>query len=194
MIDFIKGKIIELNPAYTVIENNGIGYLANISLNTYSELNGKEDVLVYIFESIREDAIQLYGFTSKHERDIFLMLISVSGVGANTARMIFSSLSPSELENIISSGNSSALKTVKGIGSKTADRIIVDLRDKIKIKGNEIPVTKTNPAEEKIHEAVSALTMLGFNQIASQKTVRKIATKDPEMSVEEIIKSSLKSL
>lgn len=194
MINFIKGKIVELNPTYVVVETGGIGFLINISLNTYSQLNGKEEATVYIYESIREDAYQLYGFTTKQEKDLFLLLISVSGVGAGTARMVFSSLSPSDIENIIASGNSTALKAVKGIGGKTAERIIIDLKDKVKIKEGFSQGKVLSNNEEIISEAVSALTMLGFNQMASNRTVRRIASKNPELSVEEIIKSALKSL
>jgi len=133
MLDYVKGEIVELTPASVVVETGGLGYIANISLNTYSVLSGLKSCKLYIYESIREDAYQLFGFMEKRERDLFLHLISVSGVGANTARMALSSIAVFELEGIIASGNVNALKAVKGIGNKTAERIIIDLKDKIKV-------------------------------------------------------------
>lgn len=196
MLDYIKGEIAELNPASVVVEVGGLGYSAHISLNTYSSLNGLKDCKLYIYESIREDAHQLFGFIDKRERELFLLLISVSGIGANTARMILSSMGTSELEGVISSGNSTLLKTVKGIGSKTAERIIIDLKDKV--KSGEDPahisssVSPTNTAVTK--EAIAALTMLGFNLPASQKTVHKLVKDNPGFTVEQIIKNALKML
>ena len=195
MLDFIKGEIIELNPASVVIEVGGLGYIANISLNTYSALAEKKTTKLFVYEAIREDAHLLFGFIEKRERELFLLLISVSGVGANTARMILSSLSVSELESVISSGNSNTLKCVKGIGSKTAERIIIDLKDKIKLSGDAIAGEKTTtPANESAKEAISALMMLGFNQMASQKVVAKIVKEKPSTTVEEMIKMALKML
>ena len=193
MLDFIKGEIVELNPASVVIETGGLGYAAHISLNTYSALQGKKDTKIFIYESIREDAHILFGFIDKRERSLFLHLITVSGVGANTARMMLSSLSCAELEAIISSGNANALKAVKGIGTKTAERIIIDLKDKIKMTGGP-NVSTENISDKAGDEAVSALMMLGFNQAASQKVVNKILHNLPQSTVEEIIKSALKML
>jgi len=195
MLDYIKGEIIELTPASVVIETGGLGYITHISLNTYSALNGLKSCKLYVYESIREDAHQLFGFMEKRERELFLHLISVSGVGANTARMVLSSIATYELEGIIASGNSTALKTVKGIGSKTAERIILDLKDKIKISGNTgSPLVQQGASGEAAKEAVAALTMLGFNLLASQKVVSKIEKDNPAHTVEEIIKHALKML
>jgi len=195
MLDYIKGEIVELTPASVVIETGGLGYIANISLNTYSALNGLKSCKLYIYESIREDAYQLFGFMEKHERDLFLHLISVSGIGANTARMVLSSIAAYELEAIIASGNANALKTVKGIGNKTAERIILDLKDKIKISGSPTSSRiSSGISGEAAKEAVSALTMLGFNLLASQKVVAKIEKESPAFTVEEIIKHALKML
>lgn len=192
MINYIKGEVTELTPASVTIENNGIGYLLHISLNTYSALDGKKNALIYVHEAIREDAFQLFGFTDKLERELFLQLISVSGIGASTARMILSAMTPSELGNVISSGNTDILKTVKGIGLKTAQRIIVDLKDKIKI----IPGQDSDSAfnTESASEAIAALVMLGFAQTPSQKVVAKILKDKPDSTIEQIIKLALKLL
>ena len=195
MLDYIKGEIVELTPASVIIEAGGLGYIAHISLNTYSALNGLKETKLYVYEAIREDAHQLFGFIDKKERELFLLLISVSGVGANTARMVLSSLAVYELEGIISSGNASALKTVKGIGSKTAERIIIDLKDKVKVSEGAITqTTPSAPVSETATEAIAALTMLGFNQIASQKVVNKIVKENPGLVVEQIIKNALKMI
>lgn len=193
MIDYIKGEIVELTPTTVTIDINGIGYLINISLNTYTALSGKEEAKIYIYEIIREDAHLLFGFAAKQERELFIQLISVSGIGANTARMILSSMTPSELVNVIASGNSDILKMVKGIGLKTAQRVIVDLKDKIKIEGID-PKTILLPNSQSSEEAVAALVMLGFSQQPSQKAVMKILKENPAASVETIIKAALKML
>ena len=198
MIEYIKGELTEITPAMAVIECNGLGYCINVSLNTYSAIQGKKEVKLYIYESIREDAYILYGFATKQERELFLLLISVSGIGGNTARMILSALTPSELCNVISSGNDKLLKTVKGIGLKTAQRIIVDLKDKISTTDigtstTSAPISIT--ANNEIHEeAIAALTMLGFAQAPSQKVVAAILKEEPEAAVEKVIKLALKRL
>ena len=183
MIEYLKGELAELTPAMAVIDCHGVGYAANISLNTYSAIQGKESCKLYIYESIREDAYVLYGFADQQERELFLLLISVSGIGGNTARMILSALTPNELISVISSENANLLKTVKGIGLKTAQRIIVDLKDKIKT--DTLVVTD---------EAVAALTMLGFAQGPSQKAVLAILKEEPTAPVEKVIKLALKRL
>lgn len=198
MIEYIKGELTEITPAMAVIECNGLGYGINVSLNTYSAIQGKKEVKLYIYESIREDAYILYGFATKQERELFLLLISVSGIGGNTARMILSALTPSELCNVISSGNDKLLKTVKGIGLKTAQRIIVDLKDKISTTdigtsttSAPISITANNEIYE---ETIAALTMLGFAQAPSQKVVAAILKEEPEAAVEKVIKLALKRL
>ncbi|MDR1610795.1 MAG: Holliday junction branch migration protein RuvA [Candidatus Symbiothrix sp.] len=191
MLDYIKGEIAELTPASVVIETGGVGYLAHISLNTYSALGNLKTCKLFVYEAIREDAHQLFGFMEKRERELFLLLISVSGVGANTARMVLSSIAVYELEGIIASGNANALKAVKGVGIKTAERIILDLKGKVKISGTTSPDAVSG---EVAREAVSALVMLGFNQLASQKAVGKIYADKPSSTVEEIIKLALKML
>jgi len=195
MLDYIKGDIVELNPASVVIETGGLGYVASISLNTYSAMTGLKSCKLYVYESIREDAHQLFGFMEKRERELFLHLISVSGIGANTARMVLSSIATYELEGIIASGNADALKAVKGIGNKTAERIIIDLKDKIKVSVNSMNMpSQPGASSEAAKEAVAALTMLGFNLPASQKVVAKIEKDHPAFTVEEIIKNALKML
>lgn len=193
MIDYIKGEIAELTPTAAIIETNGIGYYINISLNTYSYLSGQKNTKLYIYEAIREDAHVLFGFLEKRERELFLLLISVSGIGANTARMILSSMNTSELTSVIASGNADMLKTVKGIGLKTAQRVIVDLKDKIKLEeGEKVELFNENNASSE--EAIAALVMLGFPQQASLKVVNKIVKDKPGSTVEEIIKIALKLL
>jgi len=196
MIDYIKGEITELTPAYVVLEASGIGYFINITLPTFSFLGEQTTAKLYIFESIREDAHVLYGFRYQSERQLFLLLISVSGIGANTARMIMSSYSAQEIQEMIASGNVSALNAIKGIGTKTAQRIIVDLKDKI-VKGSggsDMPNLVTNKNTEQKEEAVSALIMLGFAAAASQKTVERILIEQPTLKVEQLIKLALKMM
>ncbi len=196
MIEYIKGNIAEITPATVVVDCNGVGYGLNISLNTYSAIQNQSQTKLYIYEAIREDAYVLYGFSTKQERELFLLLISVPGIGGNTARMILSALSPSELCGVISSGNDKLLKTVKGIGLKTAQRIIVDLKDKIQTVGMENSGNEMFPlSHSEVHdEAVTALTMLGFAQVPSQKVVSILLKEDPNASVEKVIKLALKRL
>ena len=198
MIEYLKGEIAELTPATAVIDCNGVGYAASISLNTYSAIQGKKTCKLYIYEAIREDAYTLFGFADRQERELFLLLISVSGIGGNTARMILSALSPGELINVISNENANLLKSVKGIGLKTAQRIIVDLKDKIKtgaVAAANIGGTATLPANNEVmDEAVAALTMLGFAQGPSQKVVIGILKEEPSAPVEQVIKLALKRL
>ncbi|WP_270438797.1 Holliday junction branch migration protein RuvA [Bacteroides bouchesdurhonensis] len=201
MIEYLRGEIAELSPATAVIDCNGVGYMANISLNTYSAIQGKKNCKLYIYEAIREDAYVLYGFAEKQERELFLLLISVSGIGGNTARMILSALSPAELVNVISTENANLLKTVKGIGLKTAQRVIVDLKDKIKTMGTitasggaSVGMLSSPANVEVQEEAVAALTMLGFATAPSQKAVFAILQEEPDAPVEKVIKLALKRL
>lgn len=194
MYDYIKGNVAELTPTYVVLDNHGVGYMINISLNSFNALQHQEDVAkVYVYEAIREDAHLLYGFTERRERELFLLLISVSGVGANTARMILSSLTPSDLEQTIASENVGILKSVKGIGAKTAERIIVDLKDKIKLS-NDTLLDKSQVTSEVFDEAMSALVMLGFTKQMSQKALKKLFTAEPTITVEQAIKKALKMM
>ncbi|MDY3858225.1 MAG: Holliday junction branch migration protein RuvA [Muribaculaceae bacterium] len=194
MIEYITGPIAELNPAYTVIDNHGIGYRLNISLVTFDKLQGvKTDVKLYVHEIIREDTHDLFGFFTTGERELFELMMSVSGVGANSARLILSSIPPGELENVIASGNERRLKSVKGIGAKTAQRIIVDLRDKIKCTDATL-LTQSAAQSEAYEEALSALVMLGFPKPATQKVVTKLFKEDPSLNVESAIKKALTML
>lgn len=194
MIEYIKGTVTELTPASAVIETaGGVGYFLNISLGTFSALKQGEQAQLYVYEAIREDAYVLYGFNERREREIFQLLISVSGVGPNTARMILSSLSPNEIEQVVATENISVLKAVKGIGAKTAQRIIVDLKDKIKPATSTL-VNSMPRVSEIYEEAVAALSMLGFPPQASQKVVQKLLQNTPGIQVEEVIKQALKLL
>ena len=198
MIEYLKGTLADLTPALAVIECHGVGYGVNISLNTFSAIQGKQEVKLWITESIREDAYQLWGFSTRTERELFLLLTSVSGIGAGTSRVILSSMTVPELSAVISEGNDKMLKTVKGIGPKAAQRIIVDLRDKIGSLGIEAasPTAPASPVvnKEVMDEAVAALTMLGFSPAPAHKAVQKILTDEPEAPVERVIKLALKIL
>ena len=196
MIDYLHGEIAELTPASVTIDCNGVGYLANITLQTYTSLNNKKTAKIYIYESVRQDAFVLFGFLDKHEREVFLHLISVSGVGPSTARVMLSSLSSKEVEAAIVAEDVNILKSVKGIGTKTAQRIIVDLKDKIKFTDTDgaIPTKGSLAIPLLGKEAVSALVMLGFAQSNSQKVVEKVIKDNPSSTVEAIIKEALKRL
>lgn len=199
MIDYIKGTLEELQPAQAIVEAAGIGYDLNISLTTFSDIQGHKEVKLYIYEQIREDAWTLYGFSTRAERELFLLLISVSGVGAGTARMMLSSMTPRELASTIAREDASMLKTIKGIGLRTAQRIVVELKDKLKeyqlgqSAANDDLQGMQNVGET-AEEAVTALTMLGFSAPASRKTVRAIVQKQPNLTVEQLIKESLKEM
>lgn len=202
MIEYIRGGLEELTPALAVIEAAGVGYALNISLNTYTALQGQRDAKLFVHESLvaggRDDSYTLYGFATKQERALYRMLITVSGVGANTARMILSSVSPKELCNVIANGDERILKGVKGIGQRTAQRIIVDLKDKIVASGiaDELHAGGTISAavvDSGVRdEAVSALTMLGFSPAPSAKVVQSILTEQPDLPVEQVVKQALK--
>ena len=193
MITQIKGKLVEKNPTFAVVDCNGVGYLLHISLNTYAALPADENVLLYSYLAIREDAHTLYGFINKTEREVFKLLISVSGVGASTARTMLSSMTSEEIQQAIASENVKLIQSVKGIGAKTAQRVILDLKDKVlKIHDiDEVSYVSGNTSKE---ESLSALETLGFNRKAAQKVVEKILVTDPSLTVERVIKEALKKL
>jgi len=208
MIEYVKGELTELTPALAVVEAGGVGYGLNISLNTFSAIQGKQQVKLYVHEALvaggRDDSFTLYGFASRQERELYRQLITVSGVGANTARMILSSIAPQELCNVIATGNERMLKSVKGIGLRTAQRIIVDLKDKIEAplfapqggNGADSPVA-VGPATASrvVHdEAIGALTMLGFAPAPSAKVVSAILHEQPDLPVEQVVKMALKQI
>lgn len=200
MLDYVNGKIDDLTPATAVIDCGGIGFMLNISLGTFTAIQGKGEARLYVYESIREDAWTLYGFASKVERSLFLMLTSVSGVGGGTARMVLSSFSVAEVADIITEGNDRLLATVKGLGKKTAQKIILELRDKVQALGIEPKTTRGDSAADvaynkEVHdEAVEALKMLGFPPAPTSKVVKAILGEEPEAKVERVIKMALKRL
>ncbi len=199
MIDYIKGELTEVSPASATVEAGGVGYALNISLTTYSGIQGKKDVKLYVYEAIREDAHVLYGFAGKKEREMFELLITVSGVGANTARMVLSSMSVAELCAAISTGDERLIKSIKGIGLKTAQRIIVDLKDKIMALGIADELPAGGPVAASVDtavrdEAVAALTMLGFSPAPTQKVVVQILKEQPDAPVEQVVKMALKQI
>ncbi|MFW6290030.1 MAG: Holliday junction branch migration protein RuvA [Mariniphaga sp.] len=193
MYEFIRGRISGLNPASVVIDARDIGFFVNISLNTYSKLNGQEQARLLIHQIVREDAHLLYGFAEKEERDLFRHLISVNGVGAGTAIMMLSSLTPDEVTGAIAAGNIDLLKAVKGIGVKTAQRIVIELKDKLgKIaENNQFLISSDNTLQ---NEALSALVMLGFAKKDAEKVVAQIIRDNPDATVERVIKTALKRL
>ena len=199
MIEYIKGELTDLTPAMATVEAAGVGYGLNISLNTFSAIQGNKEVKLYVYEAIREDAYVLFGFVNKKEREMFELLITVNGVGANTARMMLSGMSVAELCNAISTGNARLIQSIKGIGKMTAQRIIVDLRDKIVALGiaEEIPAggQMQAPVNNQVKdEAVSALTMLGFSPAPTQKVVLQILQQQPDLPVEQVVKLALKQI
>ena len=193
MITHLKGKLAEKNPTHVVIDCNGIGYFVNISLHTYSKLSDNETIKLYTHLQVKEDAHTLYGFSSLAEREIFRLLISVSGIGTNTARTMLSSLSPKQVREGIATEDVALIQSIKGIGLKTAQRVIIDLKDKIlKIYDiDEVSVKESNTNKE---EALYALEVLGFNKKQAEKTLDKIFAAQPESSVEQLIKLALKNL
>jgi len=193
MFEYIKGAVASLKPSHIILEANSVGYFVNISLHTFTELHGKEQIKLYIHQVIREDAHVLYGFASESERELFRMLISVNGIGSNTAIMMFSSLSPDEVRNAILNEDVNLLKSIKGIGIKTAQRVIIDLKDKVgkSPASEQIMVSTDNTLR---NEALSALIMLGFAKKPAEKELDKILANNPKQSVESVIKQALKSL
>ena len=194
MYEYIQGSVAELAPAYAVIDAGGVGYFLNISLQTYSEIENAASAKLYVHHIVREDAHLLYGFASKRERELFRLLISVSGVGGNTARMILSTYSTSELQNIIATGNAVLLKNVKGLGLKTAQKIIVELNGKM-LDLSDIESSAVAQNDSAVYdEALAALVMLGFAKAASEKTLRQILKESPTITVEDAVRDALKRL
>ena len=193
MITQIRGKLVEKNPTYAVVDCNGVGYLLHISLNTYGALPADENVLLYSYLAIREDAHTLYGFINKVEREVFKLLISVSGVGASTARTMLSSMTSEEIQQAIASENVKLIQSVKGIGAKTAQRVIVDLKDKI-LKTFDIDEVSANQNNTNKEEALSALEVLGFARKQTDKVLTTILKQTPDATVESLIKQALKNL
>jgi Holliday junction DNA helicase RuvA len=193
MIAYIKGKLIEKNPTYAIIETGGLGYFVHISLHTYSQISDQESIKLFTHFHVREDAQSLYGFSTQMEREIFRLLISVSGVGTATARVMLSSMSPEEIQQAIASDNANLLKTVKGIGAKTAQRIIIDLRDKI-LKTYDIDTISTSVDNTAREESLSALDVLGFSRKQTQRIIDNILRENPNFGLEELIKQALKNL
>jgi len=193
MITQLKGRMIEKSPTEIVIDCNGVGYLVNISLNTFSKLSDSEIISLYTHLQVKEDSHTLFGFFEKTERNLFRQLISVSGIGASTARTMLSSLTPGEIQSAIVSGNVSVIQSVKGIGLKTAQRVIIDLKDKVSLisENNQFIGNISNTNQD---EALSALEVLGYNRKQTSKLIEMLVNNSPEMSVEELIKGALNKL
>lgn len=193
MITQISGKLVEKNPTYVVIDCQGVGYEINISLHTFSQLSSDEDLRLYTHLQVREDAHTLYGFFTSMERTVFRLLLSVSGIGASTARTMLSSMDPQQIKTAVATEDITTIKSIKGIGLKTAQRLILELKDKmLNLAGNdEIPVIQSNTIKE---EALSALEVLGYTRKSSEKMIDSIIQHSPESSVEELIKAALNKL
>ena len=193
MITHIRGRLVEKNPTEVVIDVNGVGYLLHISLHTYSLLSDNEDIKLYTHLQVKEDSHTLFGFADKFERELFRLLISISGIGASIARTMLSSLHPDQVKNAIATGDVPTIQSIKGIGAKTAQRVIIELKDKIlKVYDiDEVSVSQNNTNKE---EALSALETLGFNRKQAEKVVDKVIQSNPEETVENIIKQALKNL
>ena len=193
MITHIKGKLVEKNPTDVVIDCNGVGYLLNISLHTFSQIPNEENIMLYTHLQVKEDSHSLFGFSSKSEREVFRLLISVSGIGANIARTMLSSLTPKQIREGIATNDVALIQSIKGIGAKTAQRVILDLKDKIlKIYDiDEVSVVRNNTSKD---EALSALEVLGFVKKQAERAIDKIVAAQPEANVETIIKQALKNL
>ncbi len=194
MYEYISGKVAELAPTYAVIEAAGVGYYINISLQTFSAIEHCAEARLYVHFVVREDAQTLYGFAAKEERELFRALISVSGVGGNTARTILSTYSPSELRNIIATENAVLLKNVKGLGLKTAQKIIVELSGKMAVMGQSVSAAPSSAASGIYDEAMAALTMLGFQRAASDKVLKAILKESPSIAVEEAVRQALRRM
>lgn len=194
MITHLNGKLVEKNPSYLIIEAGGVGYFVNISLQTYSQLGNEENCKIFTYLSVKEDSHTLYGFAESQERELFKQLISVSGVGTNTARMMLSSMTSSELVSSIASSNITSITSIKGIGAKTAQRIVLDLKDKILKAGNNTDNNSAMINNTIKNEALSALVVLGFDKKMAEKVINQITHAEPQITdVQELIKKSLKS-
>jgi len=193
MIHHLKGKLVEKNPTYVIIECGGVGYFVNISLHTFSKLNDAENISLFTHFQVKEDSHTLFGFSEKSEREIFRLLLSVSGIGSSTARTMLSSLSPAQIRDAIASGDVPTIQSIKGIGAKTAQRVILDLKDKV-LKVYDIDEVSLSSNNTNKDEALSALEVLGFPRRQADKAVDKVLLQDPSLSVENIIKLALKNL
>ena len=193
MIDHLNGRMIEKNPTYLVVECGGVGYFVNISLNTFSKVPDQENIKIYTHLQVKEDSHTLFGFADKTEREIFRLLISVSGIGSSTARTMLSSMNPEQVRDAIASGDVASIQSIKGIGAKTAQRVILDLKDKI-LKIYNLQEVSTDSNNTNKEEALSALEVLGFARKQSEKAVDKVLSQDPSLSAEDIIKRALKNL
>ncbi len=193
MIHHLKGKLVEKNPTHVIVECGGVGYFVNISLHTFSKLNDAENIQLFTHLQVKEDSHTLFGFSEKSEREIFRLLLSVSGIGSSTARTMLSSLSPAQIRDAIANGDAHTIQGIKGIGAKTAQRVILDLRDKV-LKVYDIDEVSSNSNNTNKEEALSALEVLGFARRQAERVVDKVLTQDSSLSVENIIKLALKNL